>query len=385
MASVGLAAYSALAELDRYEEQKALYDTDLDRARSLSDEEPSLTRFAIALVSLGFEGATLALAFRTAVRIKRLAMAGEQDGPRVRRLVDELNKAGKPRGKPDLGDQALRDARAGGADKPPTNWDDEITQDMPAYSGATTLSTGVAKINSFTSHEQVRVAVVQALLKDLKFGMSKGMLPQEWPLVIKALKANPGPHNQQILELLPTVMGGLRDPELYGEVMADAWQIAKATPGSDVNAALRKLADSGGVPTHTIPQEAGLMKSKEFFETVATRKAHWVDEPLFFDAHGEMTHLIQDLVVDRALKRAAVNLRSAAFRELLGKAEGKVVEAEGYATTANRTFIKNEKEWETDMRTGDYVWRFTYDLLQGGHLNKPEEVGTRLRVLLGAR
>jgi hypothetical protein len=37
------------------------------------------------------------------------------------------------------------------------------------------------------------------------------------------------------------------------------------------------------------------------------------------------------------------------------------------------------------MKTGDYVWRFTYDLLQDGHLNKPEEVGRRLKSLLGAR
>jgi len=179
-------------------------------------------------------------------------------------------------------------------------------------------------------------------------------------------------------------MGGLRDPELYAEVMADAWQIAK-TAQTDINAALKEMASAGKVPIHTVPQEAGVMKSKEFFDKVATKPAHWVDEPLFFDDHGEMTHLIQDLVVDRALKRAGVNLRSSEFRELLGKAEGTVVEAEGYATTANKTFIKNKQEWETDMKTGDYVWRFTYDLLQNGHINKPEEVGIRLRMLLGAR
>ena len=37
------------------------------------------------------------------------------------------------------------------------------------------------------------------------------------------------------------------------------------------------------------------------------------------------------------------------------------------------------------MKTGDYVWRFTYDLLEKGHINKPEELGFRLKMLLGAR
>jgi hypothetical protein len=385
MASVAMGAYSALKELNHYEEQKALYDTDLDRARALSDEEPSLTGFAVALVGIGFDALSLALAFRTAVKLRRLAMAGEQEGPRVKRLVDELNKAGKPKGRPDLGDQALNDARAagGGRDKPPPDWDNDITEDIPVQKHATTLSTGLAKINAFASHEEVRFAVAQALAKDLKFGMSNAMLPEEWPLVIKALQATPGVHNAKILEVLPSVMACLRDPELYAEVMADAWQIAK-NAGTDINAALKEMATAGKLPVRTIPRDTGIMKSKEFFETVATKPEHWVDEPLFFDDHGEMTHLIQDLVVDRGLKRAGVNMRSTDFRELLGKAEGQVMEAEGYATKLNTTFRHNAKEFETDMRTGDYVWRFTYDILQNGHINKPEELGIRLKVLLGA-
>jgi hypothetical protein len=412
MASVAMGAYSALKELNHYEEQKALYDTDLDRARALSDEEPSLTGFAVALVGIGIDALSLALAFRAAVKLRRLAMAGEQDGPRVRRLVDELNKTGKPKGRPDLGDEALNDAKAaagggaktrkppegdtstpqpdaagGGAggdkDKPPPDWDNDITEDIPVQKHATKLSTGLAKINAFASHEEVRFAVAQALVKDLKFGMSNAMLPEEWPLVIKALRATPGPHNAKILEVLPSVMACLRDPELYAEVMADAWQIAK-NAGTDINAALKEMASAGKLPVRTIPRDTGIMKSKEFFETVATKPETWVDEPLFFDDHGEMSHLIQDLVVDRGLKRAGVNMRSGDFRQMLGQAEGHVMEAEGYATKLNTTFRHNAKEFETDMRTGDYVWRFTYDILQDGHINKPEELGMRLKVLLGA-
>ena len=40
--------------------------------------------------------------------------------------------------------------------------------------------------------------------------------------------------------------------------------------------------------------------------------------------------------------------------------------------------------FKPEPRHGDYVWRFTYDMTQAGHLNTPEEVGTRLKILLGA-
>jgi hypothetical protein len=398
IASAGLAAYSALKELDHYETTKTLHDTDLDRARALSDEEPSLTGFAVALISFGFEGAALIAAFRAAVQIRRLAAAGEQGGSRIRRLLGELDAQGEKRGIKGLGKRALEEGHPeppgtgippGGKGEPPPpkgGWDDEVTQDIPVPARpATTLSTGLSMINNFTSREQVKRAVVQALIKDLKFGMSEAMLPQEWPLVLKALRATPGRHNAQILELLPTVMGGLRDPELYGEVMADAWRIAKGPPPSDVNAALREMASAGGRPPRVLPEHVGVMKSKAFFADVASQGETWVDDPLLFDPHGAFTHLLQDLVVDRALARAGANLRSTGFRELLGQAEGTVVEAEGFATTANTTFIKNAKEFETDMKTGDYVWRFTYDILQDGHINKPEDLKVRMQLVLGMR
>jgi len=52
-ASAGLAAYTALKEFQSYEDNKTLIDTDLDRARALSDEEPSLAGFAMSLIGLG--------------------------------------------------------------------------------------------------------------------------------------------------------------------------------------------------------------------------------------------------------------------------------------------------------------------------------------------
>jgi hypothetical protein len=107
IASAGLAAYSALKEFEHYKDQKTLTNTDLDRARALSDEEPSLAGFAMSLVGLGLEGAMLIHAFKAAVQIRRLAMAGEET-TRVNRLVDELNQLGKNHNAPDLGKRAQR-------------------------------------------------------------------------------------------------------------------------------------------------------------------------------------------------------------------------------------------------------------------------------------
>src|SRR3954471_10648554 len=118
IAGASLAAYTAVKEYEHYDEQKVLIDTDLDRARSLSQEEPSLTGFAMALVSLGLEGLPLIHAFKLALDLKRLKAAGGE-GEKVKRLVDELNKLGKEKNADDLGKQALNEIERteGGAAK----------------------------------------------------------------------------------------------------------------------------------------------------------------------------------------------------------------------------------------------------------------------------
>ena len=110
-------------------------------------------------------------------------------------------------------------------------------------------------------------------------------------------------------------------------------------------------------------------------------------------APGELTHLIQDLVLDKAFGAGT----SASFRRLLGQAEGEVTvwtqaaknntvklsEFGAHSRSgANTTFL----EGETRMRTGDYVWRWTYDLLYEKEalrrLPQPEAVGPQLDALL---
>ena len=387
-ASAGLAAYSALQEFQTYEHNKTLIDTDLDRARALSDEEPSLAAFAVTLVGLGLEGALLVHAFKTAVQLRRIAMAGDES-KRLQELLDELNKIGQKNNAPDLGKQVLDDAKPAAPPKPgePSKpagpfSDAEVTQDMPVVNappGRRPPAPYTEKVPQYRNREEVRAKVTGALKKNLNWGDGK-TLSEEYKLLGKALEATPGPANAKIAEALPHVAKGLRDPDLYGEVMADAWALAKSSPDLHISAALEEMARSGGAPIRYIELEEGLLPAPVFFERYASKPGHIVDMALLGDAHLTMTHLIQDLVVDRALRRAGQNLTSVEFRGLLGQAEGTVAEAT-YVTKSTKTFEDNERE----MRTGDYIWRMLFDNTGMKEINRPESIGLELMLALGIR
>lgn len=365
-ASAGFAAYTALKEFQDYENDKTLANTDLDRARALSSEEPSLAGFAMTLIGLGLESVLLVHAFKTAVKLRRMAMAGEESA-RLQNALDELNRIGAENGSPGLGKGVLDDARAARAGD--------------ALDGAATLRPPTATGGqTFRSHGEVRLAVQDALVA--KFG--KAALPKDYDMLYRALQANKGPVNRQIWEALPHVINGIRDPKRYAEVLADAWALAKGPPRMDINAALEQMARSGGAPVRIIPPKTDL-KPKEFFEQYAGQPSSFVDLPLQKDLHGAMTHLIQDLVVDRALRDAGLSVKSSAqFRGLLGKAEGILSDAE-YGATKTLTFVKTKdrKIWETELRTGDYIWRMVYDHTDGTQINVPEAIKPLLTKLLG--
>ena len=111
MAAASIAVYSVDKEWDKYSTQKTLVNTDLDLARSLSTEEPSLTGFALSLVNLGFEMIPLVGAFNKARKLKALVHAGEEASDVAQLTVGELNALGKTRGAPDLGERALADIK----------------------------------------------------------------------------------------------------------------------------------------------------------------------------------------------------------------------------------------------------------------------------------
>ncbi len=236
-----------------------------------------------------------------------------------------------------------------------------------------------------------RAKFVEAVTQ--KLGTGSDPRPPGWERVIEALKANPGPNNTKILTKIEKVMDALQDPKLYGEVLGDAWDLVKAGKAVDINDALLTMARKTGLPVSTVTK---VKRGVEFFKQVATKRAYWIDKALGDEAHGQMTHLLQDLVVNKALGGPRT---SAEFRQLLGRAEGTVnryvwkgdkLVPSRFAEVPNTVFVdtKNKAggvETEFDVKTGDYVWRFMYDLFYTGEalqrlgrLPQPE----RLRPLL---
>jgi len=69
-------------------------------------------------------------------------------------------------------------------------------------------------------------------------------------------------------------------------------------------------------------------------------------------------------------------LTSAEFRALLREAEGEL-NPDQFRRTAGAVFLGDKP-----VKTGDLVWRFTYDNQMFGHINKPEDTGIILKLLL---
>jgi len=63
-----------------------------------------------------------------------------------------------------------------------------------------------------------------------------------------------------------------------------------------------------------------------------------------------------------------------------GQAEGTLGAAE-YTTKATVTFEAGESE----MRTGDYIWRMVYDNTGTLQINRPEEISNQFFLALGVR
>lgn len=425
-AGASMAAYSAAQAWQKYDTQKSLANTDLDLARSLSTEEPSLTGFAMSLVSLGIEGIPLIGAFNKARRIKALLNEGKD----VRPLVRELNLTGRKYNANDLGDRALADATAANKRPPRIREPDPPKKPQPVEKPTSAKETGKEtkqKVSdkppekggrkkqssdpedaakgtpkkkqptgpdipppNLSVWKWTRVQVRKAVRDE--FAAVRGELPEGWDLVKEALTANGGTKNRQLLSLVDSHMGALRDPDAWADVLADAWEIAAKMPTPDFRAAVLQLMRQRGLPA---PLEIGRVGTgRAFFKDYVITGRPLVDKAFAGQLHNEMTHALQDLVLDYRVGPGA----GARFRKLLGEAEGSVPKfVQGNKTStvqlskwgrhegpgANVTFLKNNVENETEILMGDYVWRFTYDLLYNDpalrRLPQPEKIGPILR------
>jgi hypothetical protein len=170
-------------------------------------------------------------------------------------------------------------------------------------------------------------------------------------------------------------MGALRNPKLYGDVMGDAYEIARAN-GLTIEEGLMHLARKEGLTIKAVPRQQGLLQGDAFFDDFVTQPVSIhdlpfkgaVNAPMPGGYHGSVMHIVQDLVINRA----NLGRTSYAFRKTLAAADRKV-------TITNLTGLQ-----ET-VRVGDYVWRTTYDLYRPGHLPMPEMGGAVLKQFLKVR
>lgn len=86
IAGVALEGYLAHDAVRQYQMNKAARGTDPDRARALSQEEPSLFWLAVDLVGAGLGGAAALETFRNIAQLRRVALASTQPGELVERL-----------------------------------------------------------------------------------------------------------------------------------------------------------------------------------------------------------------------------------------------------------------------------------------------------------
>jgi hypothetical protein len=171
-------------------------------------------------------------------------------------------------------------------------------------------------------------------------------------------------------------MEGLRNPALYAEVMVEVYQLILADPDANpnFNTALMRLAENGGGgKLEVIPKEFGNFNPK-FFPEHASKKVHMVDLPFQKTEHGALIHIVQDLVVNKAL--AERGMTSVEFRELLGKCEDWVT---------SDTFEPTTRDHPKAIRVGDMLWQETYDSTaeDASHMNTPEDVFPILRDMFG--
>jgi hypothetical protein len=380
IASAGLAAYSALKIYEKYERQKLLVNTDLDLARSLSNEQPSLRGFAMNLVAAGLEGFALFRLWRKAVELRKLA--GEPQS--LRQAVDEFKLLmQEEKLSAQVSKQLLDDvvkATRTDAPKPPATTPKSDprsrARDKPDAPATTKGGKRTVKPPPIPPPRRLKdFANKAAFLKAVrdKLGTVPRTRPPGWERVIEALNKTPGRNNKKIRAMVEDVMDALQDPKRYEEVLGDAWDLVAAGKAADINGALVKLAERTGYKVRTVGE---VKAGDSFFKEVATKKEYWIDDALAGKDHGSMTHILQDLVVDKALGAGG----SVEFRALLGRAEGTVERYVGKTRTPstftqlpdgrplpNETFMtyagpNNTVIPELQMATGDYVWRFTYDL-----------------------
>ena len=377
--AVGLDLYTAGTEYVQYGLDKTFAGTALDRAKALSDKTPSLAGFALALVGAGLNAVAARAAFKEAETLRLRALQGEQDA------IDALNALGKEHGVANLADEATGGARATKGKRPATRTDEPPK--TPRADEPPTTAKPKVKPASKPPPIPTRVTQAQKLSGEVaktleaagpaQWSMRFADLPPDYKLLLDLLAENAwAPGIAKLHQSVDVVMASLRNPKLYGEVLGEA-ALRAAAKDTDITTELLAMARESGMEVVEIK---ATLDPEFFFREIVTKRKAIRDLGFATKDHGAMTHLIQDLVVDRGLKEAIRQGRSVAkssgdFRTMLGRYTQKVRFPERLVDQANPPM--------KEMTLGEATWRSTYDLFQLEFAPTPEFVMPLLRKAVG--
>ncbi|OXM61139.1 hypothetical protein CF165_39470 [Amycolatopsis vastitatis] len=171
------------------------------------------------------------------------------------------------------------------------------------------------------------------------------------------LGANPGiGTNDQLRQALPGVWGAVRDPDAIANALADIWLeehllglMAPRDAASRYGQAAMVLSRRAGAPVVVLPRGTSFSPDA-FYNDVVLQGNRFLDLSVLdiSPEHGATTHMIQDLVVDRALH--GTGMRSEQLRALFS----------GATDSSGRNI-------------GNDLWIEIFDSFQNG-LNQPEVV-----------
>ena len=397
IAAVSLAAYSATQEWDKFTKAKIYANTDVDVARSLSTEDPSLTSFAMSLVNLGLEALPLVSAFNKARKLRTLVAAGEDTTV----LVNDLNRIGanapiKANANPALGEEVLADIkkttkapdpkRVSGGGSPPSATKPKTEEDLAGSSakkrgktarpanykppgthgpGAAPRIPAVDPLNQsakFANHqtvEQLRSAV-GSRLRNLTH--EKGKLnPMMKDVMDRIAQMPPTANNKELLKRFHEIYNKTRDPKFVEDSIAELWEEA-----SKRGVTTREVLEGRFGGNAALPKlEKTLDDDAEAFRQLLLNDRPFLDMAFTNDFHGAHAHLFQEFMIDRAFGAGTAKR----FRKLIAESTGP-----DFVPTGGR----HARKW------WGAVWDAMFDDLNGaGHINQPETFGRILQEDLG--
>lgn len=185
--------------------------------------------------------------------------------------------------------------------------------------------------------------------------------------MMEQMRAHPSAGaNQQLLELTPQVWRALNDPDQVAAAVAEIWLeehllsvTAPRAASARYGEAAMVLARRRGAPVIVLPRGAPVMNGQEFFDNVVVSGNRFLDENVLDigqGEHGAITHMLQDMAVDRAL--SGTGLRAEQYRALLSQAIG-----------------------NDGAVVGDMLWQALYDDF-GGRMNMPEVLYPAVRSVI---